>query len=384
MNYDYLIHRELREEIRMYLKSLRERSKQENKKETRMLEKVLFTEPRKGFFDNEYVERLVIFLRGTGCSFASKTGGCTFCGFYNATNFGLKIPDEKYIQQIKDVINDKQINFNDYKIICLYNDGSMLREEEISFKTLIEFIKILNEKENVKKIVIESRVEDITETKLAMIRAATNKEIEIAVGFESANPLIRDLCINKSFENSVFEENCDVAKKYNISIIPLLILKPPFLSEKEAIEDYINSLRYLEQFNFKRIDMELPTVEAYTLVYDLWIKNMYKPAKYWSAIEILKRKHGLGLKTPIYISPPNYSVSAEAKATNCDKCNASIYKAFEDYNRYGDISIFDEIECSCKAEWELLLNSEKYNEELPERIKKILNELEGKMIIKEA
>ncbi|WP_291580201.1 hypothetical protein [Clostridium sp. UBA6640] len=104
-------------------------------------------------------------------------------------------------------------------------------------------------------------MEDITEEKLFRIRQATNTEFDIAVGFESANPLIRNLCINKSFENSVFEANCNIWKKYNINIIPLMMLKPPFLTEYEAIEDYIKSLEYLEQFNFKRIDMELPTVE---------------------------------------------------------------------------------------------------------------------------
>ncbi len=122
-----------------------------------------------------------------------------------------------------------------------------------------------------------------------------------------------------------------------------MILKSPFLTEKEAIDDYVNSIKYLEKFKLERIDMELPTVEKYTLVYELWKHKMYIPAKFWSVIEILKTKHKLGVKTPIYISPSNYSVSVEAKTSNCSKCDSKVNNAFKHYNNFGDISIFDNI-----------------------------------------
>ncbi|MCK4257938.1 MAG: archaeosine biosynthesis radical SAM protein RaSEA [Halanaerobiales bacterium] len=371
MKHNYCVHREVREELRIYLKNLRDLAKLETVNEANSFHKVIFTEPRKGYFNNEYVDRLVLFLRGTGCSLAKETGGCTFCGFYNATNFGEKVPDEDYFAQINDVLNDENINFSQYPIICLYNDGSMLREEEISFNTFIKIMEILSEKSNVKKIVIESRVEDITEEKIAKMRAVTDKEIEIAVGYESANPLVRDLCINKGFENSIFEKNCKIAKNYGISIVPLVFLKPPFLTEQEAIDDYLNSLQYLEQFNLKRVDMELPTIENHTLVHELWKNNLYRPAYLWSVIKILQTRDMLGLKTPIYISPMVYSVSAEVKASNCLTCDNLIYKAFETYNQFGDVSIFDSIECSCKDEWASLLD-EKNDEELPKRVRNIL------------
>lgn len=341
----------LRNEIRNYLLKLRETAKSENEKDESMLSKVIFTEIRKGFYNNEYVDRLVLFLRGTGCSLATETGGCTFCGFYNATNFGYKIPDNDYIKQLNEVMENGDLKFDEHKIICLYNDGSLLKESEISFNALLTMLCLLNKKQTVQKIVIESRVEDITEEKIKGIRKTTNKDFEIAVGFESANPMIRDYCINKSFDNEVFEKKCSIAKKYKINIIPLLMLKPSFLSEKEALNDFIESLIYLETFNLRRIDVELPTVEKYTLTHELWKRNMYSPAKLWSVIEILKKKHQLNLKTPIYISPPNYSVSSEDQAHNCDKCDAIIFNAFEEYNRFADVSIFEPLSCSCKNEW---------------------------------
>lgn len=379
MSYNVSLYKEVREEIREYIKQLRQFSKIENNKKSDLSNKVLFTETRRGFFNNEYIERLVLFLKGTACSLAIETGGCTFCGFYNATNFGVKIAHEDYIAQVKSVLNDKDINFSKIPVICIYNDGSLLREEEISFSTLVNIIGILNEKDGIKKITIESRIEDITEEKLAIIKTVTDKEIEIAVGFESANSTIRDLCINKSFENSVFEKKCKIAKKYDVSIVPLLLFKPPFLTEYEAIEDFVKSLEYLEGFDFKRIDMELLTVEKYTMVFDLWKNKMYTPPKLWSVIEVLKKRQDRGLKTPLYISPPSYSVSAEAKTSNCYKCDDFINSAIENFNRYGDISILKNIDCSCKKEWIDLQIQKNSNENLLERVNDILKALKYKV-----
>ncbi|WBW96390.1 archaeosine biosynthesis radical SAM protein RaSEA [Oceanirhabdus sp. W0125-5] len=378
MSFNTAFYKDVRDDVSAYMKQLREFSKMESSKKMDLNNKVLFTEMRRGMFNNEYIDRLVLFLKGTGCVLATETGGCTFCGFYNATNFGVKIPDNDYIEQVKNVLNDKEIDFSSIPVVCFYNDGSLLREEEISFKTLLKIISIINEKDSIKKITLEARIEDITEDKLSEIKKVTNKEIEIAVGFESANPIIRDLCINKSFENRIFEEKCKLAKKYGISIVPLLLLKPPFLTEHEAIEDYINSLEYLEKFNLKRIDMELLTVEKFTMVFDLWQKKMFNPPKLWSVIEVLKKREEKGLKTPLYISPASYSVPAEAKTSNCHKCDDSINRAIENYNKSGDISILKDIECSCKKEWIDLKTQENLNENLLERINQILKQLKAK------
>lgn len=357
----------LRKEIRNYLLKLRGTAKIANKNDNNVLSENINIEVRKGLYNNEYVDRLLLFFIGTGCSFATETGGCTFCGFYNATNFGDKINGTDYIKQLNKVIENVELKFDEYRIICLYNDGSLLKESEISFSILLNMISILDKKRTVQKIVIESKIEDITEEKLTKIREITNKDFEIAVGFESANSIVRDYCINKSFDNDMFEKKCSISKEYNVNVIPLMMLKPCFLSEIEAFNDFIESLIYLDRFNLTRIDIELPTVQKYTLTHELWKRNMYSPAKLWTVIEILKKKHQLKLNTPVYISPQNYSVPAEEKAHNCSECDDIILKAFEEYNKFSDISIFDSITCSCKNEW-IKLISVNENEDLLNRI----------------
>ena len=96
---------------------------------------------------------------------------------------------------------------------------------------------------SIKKIVLESRVSDITVDKLSALRDVTKKQLEIAVGIESANPTVRALCVNKYFDSKYFEDMVERARQYDIQLIALLILKPPFLTEAESINDFFYSDR---------------------------------------------------------------------------------------------------------------------------------------------
>lgn len=294
--------------LQRYMKVLRKQARE--RKEILLNCEIIKSEYRDYYENNEKKKRIVVFLRGSGCSRVESVGGCTFCGFYNATNKGEKIKDEDYILQIKSIIDKWD---SDTTKICLYNDGSLLCDKEMSFLTLIEILKLIDGDENITSITIESKIEDISEIKLQEIRKITKKNLEIAVGFESANFVVRDLCINKSFENAVFEKVCKIAQKYTVDIIPLTMLKPPFLTEKEAAEDFINSLRYLEKFHLRRVDIELPTVEIDTLSFELWESGRYKPASLWTLVYILHEKERLKLNTPLYVSPMEYSVDAYDK-----------------------------------------------------------------------
>ena len=336
----------LRRRTRTYLRSLREQAVQENAHlaTSDRIREIVFSDPRKGYLDGRYVDRLVLFLRGSGCSLAAKTGGCTFCGFWDVTTFGSKITDEDYMSQVENVIRDESIAFAKYPIVCLYNDGSMLEEGEISLSAVTKLCRTLAARDHVKRIVIEAKVVDLTEPKIAALKEAVGtKEFEIAVGFESAHELVRDHCINKPFHSEQFEEGCRLLRAYGMSLIPLVMVKPPFLTETQAIEDVVNTFTYLEPFQLQRIDLELATIEKNTLVHDLWAGGMYATPRLWSVIEILRQKEELGLKTPIFLSPPNYTVTAYDYSLNCPKCNDQVIAAIEEYNRTGAFSVFSSL-----------------------------------------
>jgi radical SAM enzyme (TIGR01210 family) len=359
--------------IQSFMKRLRVLSRDLNPNEF-SLESPIFTEERKSLLEEGYVKRLVIFLRGTGCTLVELNGGCTFCGFYQATNFGKKITDKQYIHQIHSVLNNKLTNISQYSVISLYNDGSLFSEQEIGFEALREIFRILSAIPTVKRIVIESKIQDLSLKKIEALRKSTSKEIEIAFGFESSDPIIRRLCINKTFNNSKVLKLIEMMDSINILPVGLIMAKPPFLTEDEAIDDIIKSFAFLQNTKIHRIDMELPIIAEKTLTHALWEKGYYQPILLSSIISIMEKIRILGMDKKIYISPSSYSVpSVHSTNTNNDVNNL-----FESFNSTQDFDLFRNFSITHNVkEIEMKLDSDFGQFPLMERILKLLNILEA-------
>ncbi|MBE7411761.1 MAG: hypothetical protein L6Q54_05045 [Leptospiraceae bacterium] len=369
----------LAKRIQSILRKIRSESKKSNLNSFSLTEPV-FTETRKTIWDGKLVDRLIIFFRGSGCLWVEKGGGCTFCGFYTATNQGNKIQDSDYLTQLENTLTKYKNEIEKFPIISLYNDGSMLSNQEINFSALLKIIERISKYPFIKRITLESKLSDITEEKIKILKNSTDKELEIALGFESSNPLVRKICINKNFSNSHFLKTSEMLNNYNVSIVALMMLGPPFLTESESIQDAIDSLTFLEKAKIYRIDFELPTVEKFTLTEILYNNGFYKPLMLWSVTEILRKKGKLNLNTPIYISPPRYTVPSISMASNCALCDLRFFSLIEDYNKNQNIDIFERDEskkiCQCHAKWENLLIETKSDLEFLDRVEKIITRLE--------
>ncbi len=374
----------LAKRIQRVLKSLRE-SARKSEPNPDQFSTPVFTETRKTPLNRKIVDRLVIFLRGSGCLWVEQGGGCTFCGFYNATNRGKKIADSDYFAQLNNTLGEYGDRIKSFPIMSLYNDGSMLSEKEISFSVLLKLIEQLSKINTLKRITLESRISDITEEKISALRKSTDKELELAFGFESANALIRKICVNKNFTNRRFLEICEMLNRHRIDPIALMMLKPPFLTENEAIEDAVKSIEFLNSAKIYRIDIELPTVEKFTLTHQLWEKGLYNPMMLWSVARILERCSELQFMTPIYISPPRYTVPSLAVSSNCALCDSVFFRAFEEYNLSGKIGLFHSEKlggfCNCRRRWEKILIEQRGDENLLERVQNIMNRLEKEIEI---
>jgi len=361
-------------ELQQYMRELRNIARTDGINRPKPNTQIISTDERVGFIGLRAVRRLVVFLKGTGCSHAQKNGGCTFCGFYNATNFGEKLKDTDYFSQIDYLITEHDLSA--YECISLYNDGSMLCEDEIGIDVISKILQKFDKLLHIEKITIEAKVEDISESNTSLLRNSFSREIEIAVGFESASSQVRALCVNKNFSLFQFEKAVEIAKLNRISLVTLLMIKPPFLTEKESIDDFVKSLSYLENFKLDRIDVELPTVEKDTLTEMMWNIRAYKPASLWSLFEILHEKSRKTLKTRLYISPMIYSVSSIAQADSCEKCFSRLINKINKYNLDQDSSIFDGEDCECRVIWgyDIL---EKNSTPLHERVEKTLSILKN-------
>lgn len=360
--------------IQNKIKSLRRLA--EINREDFSVDEPVFTEIRTAVLNGKLVSKLILFLRGTGCSSIQSNGGCTFCGFYSATNLGIKLTEKNFMNQFKAGLESNKSILDSLPIVSIYNDGSMLAENEIGFPVLLEMIGLLSTLPRLKRITIESRISDIQEEKLKRLRGSTNKEIEIAFGFESSNPTIRKLCVNKNFSNRILVEKIQLMQNHGIRPVALVMIKPPFLTEVEAIQDSIESLKFLEETFIERIDFELPTVEEFTLSHELWKSGIYKPIFFWSLLEVLRSREVLHLTKPVYISPPNYTVQSLAVSSNCEVCDPEFTDLFTKYNESNQVSVFSGVGCSCKEDWkERLIPSPLEELPLVDRIEKMVHSI---------
>lgn len=328
---------------------------------------------RIGHLKGKPVKRLIIRLRSTGCEWVKRTGGCTMCGFYSATSRGEKVSKEEYINQINHVINE--LDLNDYPIIGIYNDGNFFNENEISMKTVEEVCNLLNNYKNIKKVNFESRIEYAPLSRIKHVKKCLNgKQLEVSFGFESANSQVMNLCINKGVPLNNFDYFCKNMQNAGVSMKPLVLMKPPFLTEREAIMDVLSTIDYLSMKGIKYADLEVTTVSKNTIVHELWKSNLYYPPMLWSIIDIvLQYKNKYKEKFNMYISPWSYSVEAIDWAKNCGRCDKEVIRSLQQYNNNFSIDNLKDLTCQCKYnEWKHRIQ-EVDERTIPERIIDQLN-----------
>lgn len=312
-------------------------------------QQIISTEERFEYHHGETKCRFIIFLRGSGCELAGITGGCTFCGFWNSTHFGKKISEKQTMAQIIKLFEENRVTA---PYIALYNDGSMLNDNEISNSVLLSIVKLIAERSHVEKIILETNIRDITKEVLYRLKiAAGNKELAISFGYESARQIVRTLCINKPFLESTFKEKIELLRMHDIRGIPLVFFNPPFLTESQAIVDCLKTIIALDDYGFERIDLELPTVQPFTLLHSLWKKGAYNLPSYWAIRVLLELANRAKIKTKLYISPQNYTPDFTVKMQSCNCCKTAWIDSFNTYNLHNNTDAMARISCNCFAEW---------------------------------
>lgn len=295
--------------------------------------------------------RVIIALRTKGCSWARDLkGGCTHCAIPFS---GLCSMDHINIlpQFLEDFV---KYNFEDYPVLCLYTPGSFFDDEEISTELRIQILEIISKDKSIKRLAVESRPDYITEEKIGEVREILpNMEIEVGLGLDSADDRIRNLLINKGLSFESYVKACDILNRFEITIVTYVLVKPPFLTESEAIIDAIDSAKKAFELGSSVVSFEPMSVQENTVVYQLYKDGLYRPPWLWSVIEIIRNVSSLGdMRIGQFVYPP-----AVRYASNCDKCTPDIWRRIQEFNRYGNIEVFDEVKCDCRVTWEKYIDN---------------------------
>lgn len=282
------------------------------------------------------VDAFVLILGTRGC-YRALHSGCTMCGYINDA-LRRAVSQKNLRNQLRKAME----RYKGEKVVKIFTSGSFLDTGEIPFDVQSE---ILGSFEGAERLIIESLPEFITEKGLRKLR---QDNLELAIGLESASDEVLEKKINKSFRVEDYVNAAKILKRLKIPLKTYILLKPPFMTEKEAIEDAVSSIIFASEYS-SEISLNPVNIQNFTLVHHLWKRREYRAPWLWSVVEVLRRaKPEIG---DIRLVSWPTAGGRERGAHNCGKCNRKVIKAIEDFSLSQNIGIFEGLYCSCVEKW---------------------------------
>ena len=294
----------------------------------------------KDVLNGKVVDVYVIILRTRGCSWAI-TSGCTMCGYFNDSMF-TAVSEEDLRSQFEKAMQ----NYKGEKIVKLFTSGSFLDPHEIPVPVRHEILSTLTEQ--VEKITVESRPEYISEKSLVDIQKIVSpKEFEIGIGLETSNDLVREKAINKGFTFHDYKKAATLLKKHQTNVKTYVLMKPPFLTEKESLDDCIRTTKDIAPYT-DLVSLNPTNVQRHTVVEYLWKRNQYRPPWLWSIVEFLQQSKNI---TDAFVKCDVVSGGSMRGAHNCGICDRKVLNAIENFSLSQKQDALNNLTCDCKEKW---------------------------------
>ena len=303
---------------------------------------------------------LAIVLSTIGCAHArSDSGGCTMCSYLLDGVQEMPTSDQ-IVAQFNFAM--KELETKEAPLsVKIYTSGSFLDDEEIPADARSEILRIIAADERVREVVLESRPEYVNDTTLSIVREALGDRIvEIGMGLESASDTVRTLCINKNFDLQMFKDALKTAKNYNIGMRAYVLLKPPLLTERDALLDAISTVQEARTLGVTTVSLNPVNVQKYTLVEKLWTRGNYRPPWLWSVLEVLRKASNISDEWMKIVCDP-VAGGKRRGAHNCGKCDNDLVEAIRQFSLSQDPVALENLTCDCISQWEHVLEHEDFS-----------------------
>lgn len=314
-------------------------------------------EPTKVWFDHDRTpdgkqDALTVVLNTGGCRWA-RAGGCTMCGYVAESTDDGTVSHADIKAQVEAVL-DREATKRDEPapLVKIYSSGSVLDDRELSLESLELIADTFADR---KRIVLESLPDFVTEDRLEPF---TDRDVavDVAIGVETSSDRVRRDTINKYFDFADVVDATLIASDLGIGVKSYLLLKPPFLTEQEAIEDAVKSVRDCAALDAcHTVSVNPTTVQRYTMVDRLHYRDGFRPPWLWSIVAVLKRTADVNA---IVMSDP-VGAGSDRGPHNCKDCDDRVETAIKDFSLRGDPSVFAEVDCSCEKTWEAVCERER-------------------------
>lgn len=287
--------------------------------------------------DGNQAESLTMILRTVGC----RWNRCTMCGYAGE---GAPATAQDLVAQFECAMERSS---PEVSVVKIYTSGSFLDPDEMPVSSRDEILRRLAAL-GIKKLVIETRPEYVTPQTIE--KCLNSLPTEFAIGLETASDLIRENVIRKGFSFRDFTDAAEAVHRQGGRVKAYLLLKPPLLSEGQAMRDAIASARAARS-HADVLSLNLCNVQRNTVVERMWERGEYRPPWLWSALEVLKSVPG-----PIVCDP--VGAGTRRGPHNCGMCDDAVAEAIRAHALSQDVGPLQSLDCSCKLTWCALMEAE--------------------------
>jgi archaeosine synthase beta-subunit len=289
----------------------------------------------------ERVRAFVLILKTRGCYWAD-VKGCSMCG-YSKDTLGRSATAAELEEQLGQAL----ARYRGEPYVKFYTSGSFLDDREVDPESRRKFVAAFSGK--ARRLLFETLPEFATPEKLRPLAESFQGELEVALGLESTDPWVLAKCVGKGASPSQYLDAGDRVRGLGLRAKAYLLLKPPYLTESESVEDVVRSVREAAP-HFDALSINPVHIQNGTVVEWLYHRGRYRPPWLWSVVEAMRKGAELRGSSRLVSFPTAGGLPRGPR--NCGSCDQSVLAAIEEASLSQRFDALDPLECDCRPEWE--------------------------------
>src|SRR5208283_3608151 len=128
-----------------------------------------------------------------------------------------------------------------------------------------------------------------------------------------------------------------------------LLLKPPYLGEKEAVADVVRSVHEARE-HFETLSINPVHIQGGTVVEWLFDRHRYRPPWLWSVVDAMRAgaRERAGRRLVTFPTAGGLRRGPH----NCRECDRTVLAALEEASLSQSFDALEGLDCACRARYE--------------------------------
>jgi archaeosine synthase beta-subunit len=290
--------------------------------------------------DGRPVRAFVLILRTRGCYWAD-VKGCSMCG-YSKDTLGRSATPAELAEQLASALR----RYAGEPYVKVYTSGSFLDDREVDPESRRSIVGAFAGR--AERLLFETLPEFVGPATIDPLRAAFGGTLEVALGLESTDPTVLAKYVHKSAAPADYLAAGDRVRSLGARAKAYLLLKPPYLTEDESIEDVVRSVAVAAP-HFDTLSVNPVHIQNGTVVEWLYHRGRYRPPWLWSVVETLRRGAEVRGASRLVSFPT--AGGLRRGPHNCGACDAAVLRAIEAASLGQSFAPLADLDCSCRTTW---------------------------------